>query len=142
MRIGQDGSNRTGRNAGCAGRATVTGVPSRHRYRLRPGEARISVVPAKAAQQPQTRDPYAAAYREGTAYGSLLSQGRRWSKHSLPWSKKGRKRILAPSHPKKLAVADLDLLGLRLDGRRIIRHDLDLRQGPAPRFLRHLGMGR
>jgi hypothetical protein len=35
----------------------------------------------------------------------------------------------------------LDLLGLRLDRRRIIGHDLDLRQRPAPRLFRDLRMG-
>jgi biotin synthase len=39
-------------------------------------EAAIGVVPAKAAQQPQSRDRYAVSDREGTGYGSLLSQGR------------------------------------------------------------------
>src|SRR5205823_2730141 len=29
-----------------------------------------------ASSRPKRRDPYAAAYREGTAYGSLLSRGR------------------------------------------------------------------
>src|ERR1700722_13929550 len=36
---------------------------------------RFGVVPAKAAKRPPSRDPYAADYRGGRAYGSLLSAG-------------------------------------------------------------------
>jgi hypothetical protein len=38
------------------------------------GAVHFFVVPAKAAQRPQSRDPYAAASRERTAYGSPLSR--------------------------------------------------------------------
>ena len=37
----------------------------------------MTVVPAKAAQQPQSRDSYPESDREGAAYGSRLSQGQR-----------------------------------------------------------------
>ena len=37
----------------------------------------LGVVPAKPAKRAQSRDPYPVSYRWGTAYGSLLSQGRR-----------------------------------------------------------------
>ena len=46
-------------------------------------EAAIGVVPAKAAQQPQSRDRYAVSDREGTGYGSLLSQGRLKGRYTL-----------------------------------------------------------
>src|SRR6267154_6539684 len=35
-----------------------------------------------ALWRPQSRDPYAAADGEGTAYGSPLSRGRPWDRHS------------------------------------------------------------
>src|SRR5437764_907429 len=63
-----------------------------------------------------------------------------------PGSSPGRRRTrpvryTPASHPKNPGIAGLDLLGLRLDRGRIILHDLDLRQRPAPRSLGDLRMG-
>src|SRR5258708_23418550 len=45
------------------------------------------------------------------------------------------------SHAEYSRIVGLDLLGLRLDGGRIVLHDLDLRQRPTAWFLRDLRVG-
>src|SRR6202140_2448414 len=121
MRIGQDGSNLTGRYAGCAGKATVTGVPRGRVARLPSPRLRgeSHTRPEKTRSRPG-EGAFPQAQTCGEAPSSRLLPARRGEGVRGPAPPKTIGSRNRASRPKNLAVTGLDLLGPCLDRGRII----------------------